>query len=243
MDMKIVIPSCYAYRQCWEPWVAFQKLNWPKCPYETVLLTDGPAFVPAELHKNAILSEDHGFCGNLLRWCKEHPAEKFVIVMLDDHWICGQVDNHYLDAASNIVNHNETIGCFRLHQSPGPTSDLPGSDLCFYGIADPHTPYRISTAPSIWRVSYLVKLLDLLEREKPTDEQYGFKWPTAGYFEIAGSLMSMTFHETILAASVPIIPFWNSAIVHGRWNRSVVEEAAKIGVMVDTNGRPFRSLT
>ena len=241
--MNIVIPSCYAYRQCWEPWIAFQKHWWPACPYKNVLISNG-AFKSggSESSFDRVISyEDRGFCGNLLHWCKFYTDDTFVIFILDDHWICGAVDNHYLDAASNIMQHNSDVGCFRLHPSPGPTSELPGSDLCFYGIADQHTPYRISTAPSIWHVSYLIKLLELLEREKPEDKQYGFKPGTAGYFEIMGSLMSMTFPETILTSSVPVIPFINSAIVHGQWNRNAVEEARKIGVEVDTSGRPFRS--
>ena len=228
--MKIVIPSCYAYRQCWAPWVAFQKLHWPKCPYKTMLLTDAPmGFVASVSFDLAIGLNDLGFCGNLLDWLHNHPDDEFVIVMLDDHWICGVVDENRIAVNCMAAMQFNDVGCFRLHPSPGPTTMF---DSGWHGVSDIHTPYRISTAPGIWRVSYLVKLLELLEREKPADDQYGFKWPTAGYFEIVGSLMSMTFPETILAASVPIIPFWNSAIVRGRWNRNVVEEARKLGVEV-----------
>ena len=238
--MTITIPSCNAYRQCWEPWVAFQKLHWPDCPYETVLLTDGlgdeEPTSPFDCTIGLLL--DAGFCGNLLYWCQNHADQECVIVMLDDHWICGRVDENRIAVNCMAAMQFNDVGCFRLHPSPGPTTMF---DSGWHGVSDVHTPYRISTAPSIWRVSYLIKLLELLEREKPADEQYGFRWPTAGYFEIVGSILSMTFPETILAASVPIIPFWNSAIVKGRWCRGVVEEAAKLGVVVDTSGRPFRS--
>lgn len=237
--MNIVIPSCYAYRQCWEPWIAFQKHWWPECQYKKALLSDR-AFCSGgrelSLGFDRVSSwEDRGFCGNLLHWCKFYTDDTFVIVMLDDHWICGPVDDVAIIATLESV-HTTGVGCARLHPSPGPTTVLANGP---FGIADPHTPYRISTAPSIWRVSYLVKLLELLEKEKPPDKQYGFKPGTAGYFEIVGSLLSITFPETILAASVPVIPFWNSAIVRGRWNQSAVDEARKIGVEVDTSGRPM----
>lgn len=233
--MKLVIPSCYSYRQCWAPWLAFQKRYWPECPYEKWLLTDTPHHFPLD---GCFLAKIHdaGFCENLLGWCKRYGAGSFVFVMLDDHWICGEVDNHRLRFAEALMREHDDVGCFRLHPSPGPqcvTED-------WYGVSEIHTAYRISTAPSIWRVSYLRKLLEIMQREKLSDTDCGFRYSTAGYFEIVGSLMSLHFPDVILASSVPVVPFINSAIVKGRWDRRAIEEAEKIGVAVDTGGRGFR---
>ena len=231
--MKVIVPSCYDYRQCWQPWLYFFHKHWPEPRPEPVLLTD-TSDESAENFTTWGTGPDAGFCENLHRYLVSFNFDPFLYLILDDHWLCGDVDLNHLREAHTIIEEGiPEIGAFRLHPSPGPSQPLGNSQ--WFGEAFPGTKYRISTAPTLWRRSYLLRLLDLLVATGGRKSEQ----PTAWDFELLGSLFSTNLEEKILASHLHVIPFWNSAIVRGKWHPNVVENARLAGATINTSDRDF----
>lgn len=228
--MKLVIPSCYAYRQCWRPWMYFFRKHWTAFQPTPVLLTER-SDENDDGFTLCLLAEDRGFCRNLASYL-ETINDDWLLMVLDDHWICEPVHEFAtrLDVfAAALVD----VGVIRLHPSPGPTVESQN----WYGESLPGTRYRISTAPSLWNRQYLLRLLNDILRcdiSRPNGIT-GTAWD----FEIIGTILSNAYPEKVLATRDPIIPFWNSAIVRGKWHPDVVKNARDAGATIDTDGREF----
>ncbi len=205
--MRVSVPTCEAYRECWGPFHEFIRRSWPDCPYVVDLLPD---------------TKELGWCSSVAFWC-EHIEDDFVLMILDDHWIDGKVDTKAIVAMEKWIRQSKDIGCIRLHPSPGVQTNME------WGVHPIGQPYRCSTAPSIWRVSYLKEIAETVSTLAQS----------AQHFEAVGTAVANGIPMRVIAPREDYIPlpFINSAIVKGKWHQGALDRAKSLGIAVDTSGR------
>jgi hypothetical protein len=226
--MKIIVPSCWAYRDSWLPfWRCFREF-WPN--FEKA---DGP-FLITDIFSTSwgwegeriAVGSDLGFTKNMLKALDSIPDDLYLMI-LDDHFLQDIPDFGYIERAKSSMISNPDIGCWRLVPCPGADTDIPhNSDT---GIISKGTMYRVSCSSAIWKSSVL---RNLLSRTKDG-------WD----FELSGSPMSSEFPETFYSVRRERKPWplqcFLTGISRGKWDRTAVDFLRKRNIPVDLSLRPF----
>jgi len=109
---------------------------------------------------------------------------KYVMLFLDDFYIFDFVDYSFIENALSTMERDNNIGCIILRDCLGCNECCSEQYNDYFGIYDKYKKYRITTQVSLWKKTYLKKIL--------------VKGETAWDFEIIGSLRSNHYNELIL---------------------------------------------
>lgn len=215
--MRVVVTSCYNYRDTWNPFLElFRKFYGG----ELYLLTDQTDYRnwPKGVHVAIIPGNWGSMLAEFARTSKEP-----LVMFLDDFFLNSPVQHHLIDEGLNQMK-QEGAGCVRLYPCPGSDEDY-GHPL--YGKVAKGQSYRISTMPAIWNPGYLAKIAELA--------------PTAWDFEIDGSVRSNDLPEPVLAFKRDVQPwpleFLCTGITRGKWNKDALELFKKHDIQVDMSLR------
>tara|TARA_Y100000592_G_scaffold781_1_gene1260 strand:+ start:12155 stop:13915 length:1761 start_codon:yes stop_codon:yes gene_type:complete len=86
-----------------------------------------------------------------------------IIFSIDDYWLCETPNYEKINKASNLMTVNDKIGRFDLtFDSQVEGNLLPIKNLEDHGIVVKHplAPYRVSTQPAIWKLEYLLEIMN-----------------------------------------------------------------------------------
>lgn len=153
--MTILVVSCDGYCDMWTHFFHLKNINWPDCPYETVLANNTLPFTIANLK---VIN-----CGNDASWSTrtrialEQIDTEYVCFLLEDYFISERVDTSEISKVLNLMD-RENIDYYKL--------------MSFSKILTPYFSranrireipanlrYGISLQPSIWRTSFFLKLV------------------------------------------------------------------------------------
>ena len=92
---------------------------------------------------------------------KEVEADQ-VMFFIDDYWVCQEPNIDLVNKAHELMKVNEKIGRFDLTFDSQVEGNMYPVKSLTNGIhvKHPKAPYRVSTQPAIWRLSYLLEILD-----------------------------------------------------------------------------------
>lgn len=192
--MKIVIPTCDAYRHLVRPNVHFLRKAWPKCPYPIqVIGTEGGINVDADVF---YVGPDQNFASNLIKFIDEVYQDELILIWLDDY-IAQRI---YVDLVFRAVDLVSThrVDSIRLADFYTPEGPEYEADPRFR-IIDKEAPYSFSQQACIWKTAVYRRFLEA--GESP--------WQT----ELEGSTRIRKAHESLaafLGAAVPIVQYHNA---------------------------------
>jgi len=191
-SIPLIVSSCDKCSDLWQPFFYFLKKNWSDFKRKVYLCTDSKSFTyegfdiacPLRMPSGSTWSE------NLITLLKGID-EDYVLLMLEDFWLKGKVDEPQLHQCEEIMKNDLTVGFICLVHQLDSLLDNPTSEkypnLIEYGR---HTPYRVTTQAGLWRRDYL---LSLLKRHE-----------SAWWFEMFGSKRSRKsdYHSFVVEKSV-----------------------------------------
>ena len=213
---SVVVSSCDAYQDAWEPFFTLFFKYWPDCPFPVYLIANKLKYNDSRV-TTINIENDRKWSANLKEALK-HASSPSVIYMQEDYFLQGRVDTERIVALVKYMA-NGDIGYLRLFSSPGPdhnfTNDL---DL---GEIDKNAPYRTSTQAAIWDVEVLDQLL--------IDGETGWD------FEAKGTARSCRIKKKFLSVKKPVIDYPKATgIKKGGWTYDAIALFEKEGIKINS---------
>jgi len=222
-NCAIVISSCDNYRDAWVPFFTLFFRYWPDCPFTVYLIGNKEKFNDEKI-KMINVDPDLGWSSNLMIALKKIP-EKFIIYFQEDYFLRAKVDNEKVFSALDLAEKNNAA-CVRLFPCPGP--DLPFGDNPDVGLISQNAAYRNCTQTAIWNKQIL---LDLLR-----DGETGWD------FELYGGIeRSKLIKQPFFAYRQPVIDYFCTAILKGKYLYDAVKFCKKEGIKLDRRARKFEN--
>jgi len=224
--VRLVVNSCWKYRDAWKPFFALLDKFWPNHTIPT-LITD---IYETDFLENAV----HIFEGGALQtWCQlisqyACSTTEPILLFQEDFFLTAPVNEslifHGLDQMKMY-----NAGCVRLYPCPG--GDRHYGDN-YFATVDREAPYRTSCQAAIWNPQYLCRIADASKG-------------TAFSFEIVGTAYAQAHADTVLAFKREVQPwplqYLCSGISAGLWNPDSKKLCDLHGIQNDWSMRPFAS--
>ena len=209
-NIDVVVISCDAYSDIWPYFFKYFNLFWGNCPLDIYLISNIKKYNFKNL-KNIQVGEDISWSENLLKGL-ESIKKEYVLLMIDDLLLNRSVSNSQFGIISEWIDKNKPL-YLRLHNSK-----LLNKNDNLVSLIPQKTPYKTSTMPSIWKKSYLEKILK--------------KGESAWEFEIHGSKRAFsrinffTINKSLL--------FYDNSIIKGKWQKGIAKK-----LNISSNIRPI----
>lgn len=219
-DCTLLVASCDAYSDLWEPYFALISRYWPDCPFPIALITENKR---PNLGRVRALHLGQGLdWSSLLLRALDAVSTPYVLLSLEDFFLRRTVDTQRVIALLDALK-RENLNMLRLIPRPGPKGRrLKG----LYGGIAPHTPYRVSTQAALWRVTVLRQLL--------------LPGESAWQFEVNGSKRS-SLYQGFASVWDAAIPYRHHVVERGRWFPWAAFRFRRLQIGVDLKARPVMS--
>jgi hypothetical protein len=224
----ILVPSCDAYSDAWDPFFAFFFKYWPDCPFPIYLISENKVF-PDPRVTTITLKKDFGWANNVDMALKQ-VSGKYFIYFLEDVFLMKKVDTARILRLFEMLK-RDNIACLRLYPSPEP--DMPyakgvneGERL---GVIAQNAPYRVSTMTAIWKKESFLNLM------KAGENAWQMEWEGTKRSALGSELFLSVYEKN------PAISYFSTAIKRGKWFYDAVQLCKKEGIYVDTSRRPVES--
>ena len=221
MNTTVLICSTDSYSDCWPAAETLIERYWPDCPWTLRTLSNVKPWGKDPL----LVGPDTSWRQNLLA-ALDQIKTPFACLFLEDMLLARPVQTARCLEAEATMEAVENIGAIKLGNVSSEATE-PFTDG--YLFVDDDAEYRISTSATLWRVSYLRKILEGVGE-------------TAWDFECQGTPLSRTFPELILTTNDegdgtrPIQAFY-TAILRGKWIGECLEWLKTIGIEVADTSR------
>lgn len=220
MRAAIVIISCDAFSDCWDPiFFSFEKF-WPDCPYPIYLVNNF-----SKINNNKVnvinVGEDKGFASNLKSALSTLNYD-YVFYFQDDYFLSQKVNTQFIvDHLSYCINND--VDFLKIHKNDYMIRDkfqIADTDYCINPL---DMRYSVNTSIAIWKK----KTLELC----CIDGYSGWEWERATISIIKN--LNISFNSQILHSSVMItkgittLP--GGAVAKGKWTLSGKDFLLKYG--------------
>lgn len=184
-DVSILVVSCDAYRDLWEPFFGCFFKYWPDCPYP-VYLGANFATYPDGRVRSLSIGPDSDYSSNLIAMLQRIDAS-WVILWIEDRLLAAPVDTARV---TNLVAaaQNQDAGFVKLIASH--PYAMEAGNCREFGLIPQGTPYRVCMTVGLWHKATLLRLLQPGE--------------TAWQIERLGSRRSDALDKAFCALSYPI---------------------------------------
>jgi len=216
-NCAIVVSSCDAYADAWNPFFTLFFRYWPNCPFRIILISNGLKYKDARIETYKI-EKDLGWSGNLIEIMK-NIGEDYVIFLQEDYFLKNKVNNEKIFAALKLMAENNTA-YLRLYPCPGP--DLPFAGNSEIGLISRDAVYRNSTQAAIWDKKIFLSILK--------NGETGWDFETKGGLERAKQI-----NRPFLSFKKPVIDYLCTAIVKGKYIRAAIKLCKKEGIKLNFN--------
>jgi hypothetical protein len=230
----VLVNSCDAFEDCWQPFFRLFSRYWPGCDARVLLNTESKHW-----ECDSVLVEctvvQRGATGRL-SWSEcliralDQVRTPLVLYLQEDYFIDRPVRVDLIRrAVEHMISRPEVqhVGLTK-HGSHGP---YPPTDQEWLHLIRRDARYRISTQAGLWRVDALKSYL------RP--EENGWM------FEIFGTWRASRRDELFLCADHdperggPAIDYLHTGIIKGRWLRGIQKVFETNGIEVDYSRRGF----
>jgi hypothetical protein len=222
-NCAIVISSCDNYHDAWGPFFTLFFRYWPDCPLPIYLVSNSLKY-PDERVNTINVVPDQGWSQNLITTI-DKIQEKYIIYFQEDYFLRSPVDNEKIFAVLDLAE--ETSAAYlRLFPCPGP--DLPYQDKTDLGLISQHVAYRNCLQTAIWNKQILRNLL--------RNGETGWDFELRGGFE-----RSQLIKEPFFAYRTPVINYFCTAILKGKYLYDAVSFCKREGIKLDRHARKFEN--
>lgn len=151
-DASVLIYSCDAYADIWQPFFTLLFRYWD-CPYDVYVATES-------LDCNLIGVEalhGTGSWTDRMRQAVEQIPTRYVIGMCEDMFLRREVKQYVIDNCIITMDENPYIACMNFEKE---YQSIEPCDVFGFGRKPDNGDYRLSCQPTLWRRSVLLDLLD-----------------------------------------------------------------------------------
>lgn len=232
-DCTILVNSCDAYEDVWDPLFSALKNRWEKCPYKIVLNTESKSYKFDGLDiitLNLFDKSDEDLWGKRLRRTLQHINTKYVISIFDDFILEDYVKQDQIEKCIARMEENEEIAVFYFSNIEGTNI----SDEVYEGfeLLPKRKDYKLNSAPAIWRRDKLLSFTG--------DKDNPWAW------EFFGSARTYKVKDLFYCAETGKENIYKynyslgGAIYRGKWVRKVIEPIIKeYNLQIDLSKRGF----
>ncbi len=227
-DLSVLVMSCDPFDDVWKPFFTLFKRYWPNCSYPKFFCTDAnpvqeAGFVP--------LTPGKGLAWSFrLKYAVEQIQTPYVLFLQDDFFLEKPVLEADIEEVLTIQR-QEKAGLMRIFPTPGP--DRPYKAYPQVGLVSQNADYRISCQAAIWERNTLLQLIDETENI----------WQ----FELEGTKRAQKLDKLFLSVYTHYhnghypVPYFCTAVLKGKWMRSVLPLLEKENLKVDFKRRGVQS--
>lgn len=105
-NLSIVVSSCDAFKDCWEPFIYSIKRYWADCHYHIYILSNFDEIDTPHGISFIKVGEDKMFASNLKVVLKRIDSD-YIIYLQDDYWLNKKVDNNRITSHINYCVNNQ----------------------------------------------------------------------------------------------------------------------------------------
>lgn len=227
-DVAVLVVSCDKYRDLWGAFFTLFFRYWPDCPYPVYLGSNHQLYADSRI-KTITVGDDRDWSSGVLKMLKQIPYT-YLIVLLEDYLFYKRVDTLRITGLVSYLK-KKNAACLRLFPCPGPDENC--SDNAEVGEIRKGARWRLSLQPAIWDRQMLINLIR--EGETPWE------------FEVKGSIRTNKLNAPFLsvnedAIKQPLISYFCTAVVRGKWMRDAVRLCEKEGIKIDLSIRQSETL-
>src|ERR1035437_2365050 len=204
-DCSVVVSSCDAYSDAWEPFFKLFFKYWPDCPFPIYLISEHKLYKHLKVN-SILLGVDKKWATNM-KLALNQIDSSFIIYMQEDYLLTRRVDTILILDFINIIKQNN-IGYIKLYPSPPPTKIWSKDNRL--GVIEKGSNDSVSLQSTMWNKSFLEKFL--------VDGESGWD------MEIKGSKRTAGIPELFLSVlkGQRAIDYYSTAIKKGVWFRDAV---------------------
>lgn len=229
-DLAMLVLSCDAFADAWDPFFKMFFTYWPDCPYTVYLCSETREFIHPSVR---IMKPGRRLQWSArLQWALQQMSEDYLIFLLEDYIFLKPVSTERIEYHFRVLK--ETRSCYlRLFPCPGPDEPLAGYPGI--GVIHPGSPYRNCTQAAIWKKDALLAILD------PNESVWEFELigvKRADQLEGMFLCVEIDEHGDPLEEGDYPITYFCTGIVRGKWRREAVKIIRRHGFDVDLTARP-----
>ena len=235
-NCTMLVCSCDTYEDTWEPFFKSLKKYWKNFNMDIVLNTESKDYKIEGLNiKTFNLFKDKKVpWGERLIEHLNRIDTEYIFFMLDDFFICENVNEKMINDCFKWMDENNNIAVFSFHRVED-SNNIKSDKYNNFELRPRNGEYRLNCQAAIWRRKDLIKYIK--KNESPWD------------FEIYGSIRSRKYKEEFytLCPGVKEPINYNmvedgTGIVRGKWVESIVVPLFKeIDVKIDFSKRGFNT--
>jgi hypothetical protein len=153
-EVAILVVSCDAYQDLWNPFFSCLFKYWPDCPYPIYLGSNFLEYLDARV-KPILVGPDLDYTSNLINMLNQIEQE-WVIIWIEDRVLSAQVDtiritNLIKSAQSQQASYLKLIAIHPFAYIKEKTQEI--------GEIPRGVRYRVSMTVALWNKSFLLKIL------------------------------------------------------------------------------------
>ncbi len=215
----VLVSSCDAYSDAWEPFFTLFFRYWPDCPSPVFLIGNCQRYNDPRV--TTILTEDDKKWATNMKIALDNISTPYLIYMQEDYFFRSSVDAGYINKLIDYAEQNK-VACIRLFPEPGP--DLFFKNDLGLGKISPEARYRVSLQTALWDKEVLSNII--------RDGESGWDMETRGGDRSRDYLF--------LSVSKPAFDYLpHTGIVKGRWTVDAVKLCRREDIKIDLSKRPI----
>lgn len=156
-DCTIIVNSCDKYEEAWYPFFELLKKFWPNRKADIILNTEKKQYRHEGLTVCCVNYSGVGEWSDRLIHVLKAVDSRYVILLLEDFFLQGYVDQKEIDYCISCMKKNENIAVFYFKHITG--HDEPSSVYKQYNKMDVHKKYIINCQAALWEKSALLEFL------------------------------------------------------------------------------------
>lgn len=214
----IIVSSCDAYNDAWDPFFTLFFRYWPDCPFAVYLVSNYKEYKDKRVISIRV-GEDKKWATNMMI-ALEGTKSPYIIYLQEDYFLQSRVDTEYVNKLVYYAECNN-VSCLRLFPSPPP--DIFFNNTLNLGKINNDAAYRVSLQAALWKSDDLKNLI--CEGESGWDMEYN------------GTLRSVAKGLFLSVKKSVLNYLTQTGIVKGKWTVEAVKLCKKEGVKIDLSTR------
>lgn len=230
----LLVNSCDAYKDLWDPFFQLLNSNWPHCPYPVVLNTESEEYSCRYLQVSICHAESSAEpWGKRLYNCVKKIQTPYIIFLLDDFFLEAPVDTGKISQCIEWMEQDHNIATFSF--VPTLWEDIDDKKYQGFLRRPFRCNYKVNCQAAVWRRDCLLKLIR--------------KHETPWEFEVFASSRARRYRKWLFYAARndaerAFCYDWiaGGAVHRGKWTRRVPELLASHSILVDFTIRGIDNL-
>lgn len=145
MKVAVVVSSCDAFQECWEPFIYSMNKFWDDCPWDIYIISNYQS-IDSDKIKFISVGEDKGWASNLKKAFNEIEVD-YIIYLHEDYFLDFKVDSNQIKNHLEYCFENK-IDYLRLY---GPFFDQFAIKGTQYAFSPESKKYRLCLRNAIWK--------------------------------------------------------------------------------------------